>query len=91
MLGSTTQSSGCTGSVDGVFIVERERLDDHFEPEMILGGTQKHGYGARCADDPFTKVCVRRISLFHYRQSFIWEMFVRVLPDIPKALSANKA
>lgn len=35
------------------FIVERERLDDPFEPEMILA---KHGYGAVAADDPFTKV-----------------------------------
>ena len=35
MLGSTIQSSGRAGSVDG-FIVERERLDDLFQPEMIL-------------------------------------------------------
>lgn len=36
------------------FIVERERLDDPFEPEMIL--VQSTGMAQVAADDPFTKV-----------------------------------
>ncbi len=38
----------------------------------------------------FRKVCVRRISLFPLPASFIWEMFVRVLPDIPKESAFSK-
>ncbi|VEA32713.1 exonuclease V subunit [Salmonella enterica subsp. enterica] len=73
------------------FIVERERLDDPFEPEMIL--VQSTGYGAVAADDPFTKVWY----CGEYRFSVTGEFYLgdvcprvgRISPK--KALSANKA
>ncbi|ENE6785355.1 exodeoxyribonuclease V subunit gamma [Escherichia coli] len=70
------------------FIVERERLDDPFEPEMIL--VQSTGMAQWLQMTLSQKFCIAANIDFPLPASFIWDMFVRVLPEIPKESAFNK-
>ena len=70
------------------FIVERERLDDPFEPEMIL--VQSTGMAQWLQMTLAQKFSIAANIDFPLPASFIWDMFVRVLPDIPKESAFNK-
>ncbi|MEO1736049.1 exonuclease subunit gamma [Salmonella enterica subsp. enterica serovar Typhimurium] len=70
------------------FIVERERLDDPFEPEMIL--VQSTGMAQWLQMTLSQKFGIAANIAFPLPASFIWEMFVRVLPDIPKESAFSK-
>ncbi|MDI0842914.1 exodeoxyribonuclease V subunit gamma [Escherichia coli] len=70
------------------FIVERERLDDPFEPEMIL--VQSTGMAQWLQMTLSQKFGIAANIDFPLPASFIWEMFVRVLPEIPKESAFNK-
>ncbi len=71
------------------FIVERQRLDDPFQAEMVL--VQSTGDGAVAADDPGRALrdC-RQYRVPAAAASFIWDMFVRVLKDIPGESAFSK-
>ena len=72
------------------FIVERERLDDPFEPEMIL--VQSTGMAQWLQMILSQKFGIAANIDFPLPASFIWDMFVRVLSEIPKrALLTNRA
>ncbi len=71
------------------FIVERERLDDPFEPEMIL--VQSTGMAQWLQMTLSQKFGIAANIDFPLPASFIWDMFVRVLPEIPKESAFNKA
>ena len=70
------------------FIVERERLDDPFEPEMIL--VQSTGMAQWLQMTLSQKFGIAANIEFPLPASFIWDMFVRVLPEIPKESAFNK-
>ncbi|MBJ9863484.1 MULTISPECIES: exodeoxyribonuclease V subunit gamma [Citrobacter] len=70
------------------FIVERERLDDPFEPEMIL--VQSTGMAQWLQMTLSQKFGIAANIEFPLPASFIWEMFVRVLPEIPKESAFSK-
>lgn len=70
------------------FIVERERLDDPFEPEMVL--VQSTGMAQWLQMSLSQKFGIAANIEFPLPASFIWDMFVRVLPDIPKQSAFNK-
>ncbi|ANG93990.1 exodeoxyribonuclease V subunit gamma [Lelliottia amnigena] len=70
------------------FIVERERLDDPFEPEMVL--VQSTGMAQWLQMSLSQKFGIAANIDFPLPASFIWDMFVRVLPDIPKQSAFNK-
>ena len=61
------------------FIVERERLDDPFEPEMIL--VQSTGMAQWLQMTLSQKFGIAANIDFPLPASFIWDMFVRVLPE----------
>lgn len=70
------------------FIVERERLDDPFEPEMIL--VQSTGMAQWLQMTLSQKFGIAANIDFPLPASFIWDMFVWVLPEIPKESAFNK-
>ncbi|EFL6273850.1 exodeoxyribonuclease V subunit gamma [Escherichia coli] len=70
------------------FIVERERLDDPFEPEMIL--VQSTGMAQWLQMTLSQKFGIAANIDFPLPASFIWDMFVRVLPEIPRESAFNK-
>ncbi|NDO81569.1 exodeoxyribonuclease V subunit gamma [Citrobacter sp. NCU1] len=70
------------------FIVEREHLDDPFEPEMIL--VQSTGMAQWLQMTLSQKFGIAANIDFPLPASFIWDMFVRVLPDIPKESAFSK-
>lgn len=70
------------------FIVERERLDDPFEPEMIL--VQSTGMAQWLQMTLSQKFGIAANIDFPLPASFIWDMFVRMLPEIPKESAFNK-
>jgi len=70
------------------FIVERERLDDPFEPEMIL--VQSTGMAQWLQMTLAQKFSIAANIDFPLPASFIWDMFVRVLLDIPKESAFSK-
>ncbi|HGX8849783.1 TPA: exodeoxyribonuclease V subunit gamma [Escherichia coli] len=70
------------------FIVERERLDDPFEPEMIL--VQSTGMAQWLQMTLSQKFGIAANIDFPLPASFIWDMFVRVLPEISKESAFNK-
>ncbi|HBP8239151.1 TPA: exodeoxyribonuclease V subunit gamma [Escherichia coli] len=70
------------------FIVERERLDDPFEPEMIL--VQSTGMAQWLQMTLSQKFGIAANIDFPLPASFIWDMFVLVLPEIPKESAFNK-
>ena len=70
------------------FIVERERLDDPFEAEMVL--VQSTGMAQWLQMTLSQKFGIAANIEFPLPASFIWDMFVRVLPDIPKESAFNK-
>jgi exodeoxyribonuclease V gamma subunit len=70
------------------FIVERDRLDDPFEPEMIL--VQSTGMAQWLQMTLSQKFGIAANIEFPLPASFIWEMFVRVLPDIPPESAFSK-
>lgn len=70
------------------FIVERERLDDPFEPEMIL--VQSTGMAQWLQMTLSQKFGIAANIDFPLPASFIWDMFVRVLPEILKESAFNK-
>lgn len=70
------------------FIVERERLDDPFEPEMIL--VQSTGMAQWLQMTLAQKFSIAANIDFPLPASFIWDMFVRVLPDIPQESAFSK-
>lgn len=70
------------------YIVERERLDDPFEPEMIL--VQSTGMAQWLQMTLAQKFGIAANIDFPLPASFIWDMFVRVLPEIPKESAFSK-
>ena len=70
------------------FIVERERLDDPFEPEMIL--VQSTGMAQWLQMTLSQKFGIAANIDFPLPASFIWDMFVRVLPEISKESAFHK-
>lgn len=70
------------------YIVERERLDDPFEPEMIL--VQSTGMAQWLQMTLAQKFGIAANIDFPLPASFIWDMFVRVLPGIPKESAFSK-
>ncbi|WP_171764229.1 exodeoxyribonuclease V subunit gamma, partial [Shigella boydii] len=66
----------------------RERLDDPFEPEMIL--VQSTGMAQWLQMTLSQKFGIAANIDFPLPASFIWDMFVRVLPEIPKESAFNK-
>lgn len=70
------------------YIVERDRLIDPFEPEMIL--VQSTGMVQWLQMTLAQKFGIAANIDFPLPASFIWDMFVRVLPDIPKESAFSK-
>jgi exodeoxyribonuclease V gamma subunit len=70
------------------FIVEQDRLDDPFEPEMVL--VQSTGMAQWLQMTLAKRFGIAANIDFPLPASFIWDMFVRVLPDIPKESAFNK-
>ncbi len=64
------------------FIVERERLDDPFEPEMIL--VQSTGMAQWLQMTLSQKFGIAANIDFPLPASFIWDMFVRSYRKSPK-------
>lgn len=64
------------------FIVERERLDDPFEPEMIL--VQSTGMAQWLQMTLSQKFGIAANIDFPLPASFIWDMFVRCYRKSPK-------
>lgn len=71
------------------FIVEQDRLDDPFEPEMVL--VQSTGMAQWLQMTLATRFGIAANIAFPLPASFIWDMFVRVLPDVPKESAFNKS
>ena len=72
------------------FIVERERLDDPFEPEMIL--VQSTGMAQWLQMTLSQKFGIAANIDFRCQRAFIWDMFVRVLPkSLKRAPLTNRA
>lgn len=70
------------------FIVEQQRLDDPFEPEMIM--VQSTGMAQWLQMSLSQKFGIAANIDFPLPASFIWDMFVRVLPEIPKQSAFSK-
>ncbi|MEA9397198.1 exodeoxyribonuclease V subunit gamma [Lelliottia amnigena] len=70
------------------FIVEREHPLDPFEPEMVL--VQSTGMAQWLQMSFAQKFGIAANIEFPLPASFIWDMFVRVLPDIPKQSAFSK-
>ncbi len=70
------------------FIVERERLDDPFEPEVVL--VQSTGMAQWLQMSLSRRFGIAANIDFPLPASFIWDMFVRILPDIPGESAFNK-
>ncbi|VFT67777.1 exodeoxyribonuclease V gamma subunit [Escherichia coli] len=68
------------------FIVERERLDDPFEPEMIL--VQSTGM-AQWLQMTLSQKFGIAATLISAASELYLDMFVRVLPEIPKESAFN--
>ncbi|WP_312691724.1 exodeoxyribonuclease V subunit gamma [Kosakonia sp.] len=70
------------------FIVERDPLDDPFEPEVVL--VQSTGMAQWLQMTLAQKFTIAANITFPLPASFIWDMFVSVLDDIPKESAFNK-
>lgn len=70
------------------FIVEQDRLSDPFEPEMVL--VQSTGMAQWLQMTLSKRFGIAANIDFPLPASFIWDMFVRVLPDIPEQSAFNK-
>ncbi|HEY4466803.1 MAG TPA: exodeoxyribonuclease V subunit gamma [Klebsiella sp.] len=70
------------------FIVERQRLDDPFMPEMVL--VQSTGMAQWLQMTLAKRFGIAANIDFPLPASFIWDMFVRVLKDIPGESAFNK-
>ncbi|SNY64878.1 exodeoxyribonuclease V subunit gamma [Enterobacter sp. CC120223-11] len=70
------------------FIVEQERLSDPFEPEMVL--VQSTGMAQWLQMTLSKRFGIAANIAFPLPASFIWDMFVRVLPEIPEQSAFNK-
>lgn len=70
------------------FIVEHDRLDDPFAPEVIM--VQSTGMAQWLQMTLAQKFGIAANITFPLPASFIWEMFVTVLEDIPKESAFNK-
>jgi len=70
------------------FIVEHDRLGDPFEPEMVL--VQSTGMAQWLQMTLSKRFGIAANITFPLPASFIWDMFVRVLPDIPEQSAFNK-
>jgi hypothetical protein len=70
------------------FIVERDHLSDPFEPEVVL--VQSTGMAQWLQMTLAQKFGIAANIDFPLPASFIWDMFVRVLPDIPKESAFTK-
>ena len=70
------------------FIIGQERLDDPFEAEMVL--VQSTGMAQWLQMTLSTRFGIAANIDFPLPASFIWDMFVRVLPDIPKESAFSK-
>ncbi len=81
------QSSGRAGSVDGVYCRTRT-AGRSFRTRDDSGA--KYRYGAVAANDPVAKFGIAANIDFPLPASFIWDMFVRVLSEIPKESAFNK-
>ncbi|KFC06163.1 exodeoxyribonuclease V gamma chain [Trabulsiella guamensis ATCC 49490] len=71
------------------YIVGEDRLDDPFEPEMVL--VQSTGMAQWLQMTLAKRFGIAANIDFPLPASFIWDMFVRVLPDIPKESAFNKS
>ncbi|MFW0766846.1 exodeoxyribonuclease V subunit gamma [Trabulsiella odontotermitis] len=71
------------------FIVGEDRLDDPFEPEMVL--VQSTGMAQWLQMTLANRFGIAANIDFPLPASFIWDMFVRVLPDVPKESAFNKS
>ncbi len=70
------------------FIVERDPLDDPFEPEVVT--VQSTGMAQWLQMTLAQKFGIAANITFPLPASFIWDMFVSVLDDIPKESAFNK-
>lgn len=70
------------------FIVEQHPLHDPFEPEMVL--VQSTGMAQWLQMTLSRRFGIAANIEFPLPASFIWDMFVRVLPDIPKESAFSK-
>ncbi|HDG1681379.1 TPA: exodeoxyribonuclease V subunit gamma [Kluyvera ascorbata] len=70
------------------FIVEQDRLADPFEPEMIL--VQSTGMAQWLQMTLSQRFGIAANIDFPLPASFIWDMFTRVLPEIPAESAFNK-
>ena len=70
------------------FIVERQRLDDPFMPEMVL--VQSTGMAQWLQMTLAQRFGISANIEFPLPASFIWDMFVRVLKDIPGESAFSK-
>ncbi|KJG51324.1 hypothetical protein UA70_13300 [Raoultella planticola] len=70
------------------FIVERQRLDDPFKPEMVL--VQSTGMAQWLQMTLAKRFGIAANIDFPLPASFIWDMFVRVLSDIPGESAFSK-
>lgn len=70
------------------FIVERQPLPDPFQPEVVL--VQSTGMAQWLQMTLAQKFGIAANISFPLPASFIWDMFVRVLPDIPEQSAFNK-
>jgi exodeoxyribonuclease V gamma subunit len=70
------------------FIVEQDRLNDPFEPEMVL--VQSTGMAQWLQMTLSKRFGIAANIEFPLPASFIWDMFVRVLPEIPEQSAFNK-
>ena len=70
------------------FIVERQRLDDPFMPEMVL--VQSTGMAQWLQMTLAKRFGIAANIDFPLPASFIWDMFVRVLSDIPGESAFSK-
>ncbi|XTZ39197.1 exodeoxyribonuclease V subunit gamma [Salmonella enterica] len=70
------------------FIVEQDPLDDPFEPEVVL--VQSTGMAQWLQMTLAQKFGIAANISFPLPASFIWDMFVSVLHDIPKESAFNK-
>ena len=71
------------------FIVERQPLPDPFAPEVVL--VQSTGMAQWLQMTLAQRFGIAANIEFPLPASFIWDMFVRVLPDIPQESAFNKA
>ena len=70
------------------YIVEQDPLDDPFEPEVVL--VQSTGMAQWLQMTLANKFGIAANIAFPLPASFIWDMFVRVLPGIPKESAFSK-